>query len=93
VSLGWDFVGRVKNKTFCKKKRDITWFSVKSLYQLGTLRPKGLGQYQQGMKQSFESRKVVVWCKSKGRKDKTVTGERARKSKKSRACAEREKEP
>jgi hypothetical protein len=92
-SLGWDFVGRVRNKTFCNKKRDTTWLPVKSLYQLGTLRPKDLGQNQQGMKQSFESRMVVVWRKAKGRKDKTATGERARKSKTSRACAEREKEP
>ena len=92
-SLGWDFVGRVRNKTYCKKERSTTWFPVKSLYQLGTLRPKDLGQYQQGMKQSFASRMVIVWRKAKGRKDKTATGERARRSKKSRACAEREKEP
>lgn len=92
-SLGWDFVGRVRNRTFCKKKSDTTWFPVKSLYQLGTLRPKDLGQYQQGMKQSFLSRMVVVWRKPKGRKDKTATGESARRSKKSRACAAREKEP
>jgi hypothetical protein len=92
-SLDWDFVGRVRNRTFCKKKRDTTWLPVKSLYQLGTLRPKDLGPYQQGMKQSFESRMIVVWRKPKGRKDKTATGDRARKSKKSRACAEREKEP
>jgi hypothetical protein len=91
-SLGWDFVGRERNKTFCKKKRDTTWLPVKSLYQQGTLRPKDLGQYQQGMKQSFESRMVVVWRKAKGRKDKTATGERARKSKTSRSCGEREKE-
>jgi hypothetical protein len=71
----------------------VTWLPVKSLYQLGTLRPKDLGQYQQGMKQSFESRMVVVWRKPKRRKDKTAKGERAKKSKKSRACAEREKEP
>jgi IS4 transposase len=45
------------------------------------------------MKQSFESRIVVVWRKPKGRKDKTATGERARKSRKSRACAECEKKP
>jgi hypothetical protein len=91
-SLGWDFFGRVRNKTFCNKKRDTTWFPVKSLYQLGTLRPKDLGQHQQGMKQSFESTMVVVWRKPKARKDKTATGERVRKSKKYRACAEREKE-
>jgi hypothetical protein len=92
-SLGWDFVGRVRNKTHCKKVQDDEWAPVKSLYQLGTLRPKDLGIYQQGEKIAFESRMIIVWRKSKGRKDKTATGERARRSKKSRACAEREKEP
>jgi hypothetical protein len=92
-SVGWHFVGRVRNKTYCKKKRGVSWAPVKSLYPLGTLRPKDLGIYQQGMKQSFESRMVVVWRKPKGRKDKTAIGDRARRSKKSRACAEREKEP
>ena len=66
---------------------------MKSLYQLGTLRPKDLGIYQQGVKIGFESRMIIVWRKAKGRKDKTATGERARRSKKSRACADREKEP
>lgn len=92
-SFGWSFVGRVRNKTFCKKKRDTTWLPVKSLYQLGALRPKDLGLYQQGMKQSFELRIAVVWRKPKGRKDKTATGERASKSKHFSASAEREKEP
>ena len=41
----------------------------------------------------LESIMVVLWRKAKGRKDKTATGERARKSKKSRACAECEKKP
>ena len=92
-SLGWNFVGRVRNKTYCKKKRDTTWLPVKSLYELGTLRPKDLGIYQQGMKKSFETRMIIVWRKPKGRKDKTAMGDRARRSKKSRASAEREKEP
>ena len=92
-SLGWDFVGRVRNKTFCKKKRDTSWFPIKDLYQLATLRSKDLGMYLQGMKKSFESRLILVWRKPKGRKDKTAKGDRARRNKKSRACAAREKEP
>lgn len=92
-SLGWDYVGRVRNKTYCKKIRSHTWFPVKSLYQLGSLRSKDLGIYQQGMKVAFESRMIIVWRKAKGRKDKVATGERARRSSQSRACAEREKEP
>jgi hypothetical protein len=27
-TLGWDFVGRVRNKTFSKKKRDSSWLPV-----------------------------------------------------------------
>ena len=42
-SLGWDFVGRVRNRTFCKKKRSKSWFPVKELYQLASFRPKNLG--------------------------------------------------
>lgn len=36
---------------------------------------------------------VVLRRRPKGRKDKTVSGERARRSRQSRSCAEREKEP
>ncbi len=92
-SFGWDYVGRVRNRTHCQKQNDNGWYPIKTLYQLATQRPKNLGFYLLGEKQSFKSRMVVLWRKSKGRKDKTATGERARKSKKSRACAEREKEP
>jgi len=92
-SLGWHFIGRVRNRTFCKKKRSKSWFPVKELYQLASLRPKNLGTYLQGQKKSFESTMIVVWRKSKGRKDKTAEGNRARKSKQSRACAAREAEP
>ncbi|NRA82797.1 MAG: IS4 family transposase [Gammaproteobacteria bacterium] len=92
-SLGWDFVGRVRNRTFCKKKRGKSWFPVKELYQLASLRPKNLGTYLQGQKKSFESTMIVIWRKAKGRKDKTAVGDRARKSKLSRACAAREAEP
>lgn len=92
-SLDWDFVGRVRNKTYCKKKRGTSWFPIKQLYQSATLRAKDLGLYLQGMKKSFEARMIIIWRKPKGRKDKTANGKRARRSKKSRACAAREKEP
>ena len=92
-SLGWDYVGRVRNRTHCQKPGDNSWQPIKNLYELATQRAKNLGFYLLGEKQNFKTRMVILWRKSKGRKDKTATGERARKSKKSRACAEREKEP
>ena len=93
TSLGWDYVGRVRGRTHCQKKGEANWQPVKSLYELATARAKNLGIYLLGAKQGFKTRMVVVWRKAKGRKDKTKKGDRARRSKKSRACAAREKEP
>ena len=92
-SLGWDYIGRVRNATHCKRKYDSAWFPVKNLYTKATRKSKDLGIYQQGKKQLFESRLIIVKRKSKGRKDKTATGEIARMSKLSRSCAARESEP
>lgn len=92
-SLGWDYVGRVRNKTFCQKLSSSKWAAIKSLYELATQQPKNLGEYYLGQKISFKTRMVIIWRKAKGRKDLTATGETSRKSKASRACAEREKEP
>ena len=92
-SLEWDYIGRIRNSTHCKLKGDNTWFPVKKLYEKVTRKSKGLGVYQQGAQQSFESRLIIVKRKPKGRKDKTATGEKSRMSKLSRACAARESEP
>lgn len=92
-SLGWDYIGRVRNSTHCKRKHDNTWFPVKNLYGKATRKSKDLGIYQKGEKQLFESRLIIVKRKPKGRKDKTATGERARMSGLSRTCAARESEP
>jgi len=92
-SLGWDFIGRVRNRTHCKRKSSNTWFPVKDLYLKATRKSKDLGVYQQVRQHEFESRFIVLKRKPKGRKDKTATSKEARKSKSSRASAERENEP
>jgi len=101
TSLGWDYVGRVRNRTHCQKltetfrddPTDGYWFPIKGLYQFATLKTKDLGLYWLGERAQLMTRMVVLRRCSKGRKDKTVTGERARRSKQSRSCAMREKEP
>jgi hypothetical protein len=35
-SLGWDYVGRVRNRTFCKNKSAPDWHAVKDLYSKAT---------------------------------------------------------
>ncbi len=92
-SLGWDYIGRVRNSTYCKRKADDVWFSIKKLYEKATRKSKDLGIYQQVRKKLFESRLIVVKRKPKRRKDNISTGEKARMSKLSRSCASRESEP
>ena len=92
-SLNWDFVGRVRNKTFCFGKHDNDWHPVKDLYQLATTTPKCLGSYQMSRRTPIDCVMVVVRKRKRGRKDLIATGERARHSKHSRTHAAREKEP
>ncbi|SQH74098.1 transposase [Shewanella benthica] len=93
LSLGWDYVGRVRNRTHCKKVAESEWAPIKKLYGLASSRSKTLGTFYMGEKVSFKTRLVIFKRKPKGRKDKNAMGDGARKSKSSRASAEREKEP
>lgn len=92
-SLGWDYVGRARNRTFCKCESDADWHPLKDLYTLATGTPEVLGRYELSRLKPFESHIVVYKKPKKGRKDLIATGKRARRSKKSRSSAEREKEP
>jgi len=93
ASLGWDYVGRVRNNTFCLNKNDFDCHPVKDLYQQATVNPKHIGIYQMSRRNPIECKMVVVKKRKQGRKDLTATGKLARKSKHSRSNAAREKEP
>ncbi len=92
-SLGWDFVGRVRNKTMCKKKVESDWELTKDLYQHATCVAKSLGCYMMRRKDSFDCTLVIYKHAQKGRKKLTATGERARRSSNSLSNASREQEP
>lgn len=92
-SLNWDFVGRVRNKTFCMNENDDDWHPVKDLYQQATVNPKSLGFYQMSRRNPIDCVMVVVRKRKQGRKDLIATGEKPRLSKHSRTHAAREKEP
>jgi hypothetical protein len=93
LSLNWDCVRRFRNRTHCKKCLVDDWYPVKQLYVQANSRAKSLGVYLLGEKVLFKSRLVIFKRNAKGRKDKVATGDKARRSKQSRASAEREKEP
>lgn len=93
LSLEWDYVGRVRNRTHSKKVEESNWAPVKKLYALANSRAKSLGAYLLGEKVSFKTGLVIYKRKPKGRKDKNAMGDDTRKDKRSRASAAREKEP
>ena len=92
-SLGFDYVGRVRNKTMCKQATEDEWFLTRELYRHATTTEKVLGRYSMRRKNSFETQLVVYKQNSKGRKKLTATGERSRASSNSRSNASREQEP
>jgi len=92
-SLDWDFVGRVRNRTFCQQTSTPGWFSAKDLYAQATARPTQLGAFHLCRNTPMEGQLVVVRKKPQGRKDKTVQGDKARRNHYSRKNAARETEP
>ena len=92
-SLGWDYIGRVRNKTFCLNTTDEDWHPVKDLYPQASSTEKDLGTYQLAKANPINCQMAVYKNKKKGRKDLVAKGDRSRKSKKSLSNAAREREP
>ncbi|WP_070796018.1 IS4 family transposase [Thalassotalea crassostreae] len=90
-SLNWDYVGRMRNRTFCKQDKD--WLPVKALYKLATTRPKSLGRFDVARCNPITCNFVIFKSRNKGRKDLVAKGNRRRRSGKSKANAKREREP
>jgi hypothetical protein len=76
-SLVWDFVGRVRNRTYCKRRSSDTWYPSRSLCSKASRKSKGFRIFQLGLQNNyaFETRLVVYKHKPKGRKDKTALEE------------------
>ena len=92
-SLGWDYVGRVRNRTFCKNETDDDWHPIKDLYRFASTTKKSLGAYQLCRNASISCYFVIYQGIRKGRHHFTATGDRPRQASPSRVHAKREKEP
>ena len=90
--LGWDWVGRIRNRNKVKQGENRHWVNCKFLYKKATSTAKSLGQVVLTQRHHFPCRMVIYKAKAKGRVDKNKFGQRAR-SKKSKENAAREREP
>lgn len=92
-SLGFDYVGRVRNRTLCKQENEADWYPIKTLYAQGTGKPKDLGTYQLCRNKPITCQMVVYKQTGLGRKHLVATGGNVRLSALSRKHAVREAEP
>lgn len=90
--MGWDWVGRLRNRHLVRKSEQDEWFRSNELYAMATATPKYLGQMQLTRRGPITCHFVLHKGKPKGRSKWTATGERAC-SAQSEKCAQREREP
>jgi len=91
-SFGWDWIGRVRNRTFVRLGGDETWFPCKNLYKNATTTAQVLGSACQARSNPFACQLVLYKAKPKGRIHKNRLGQKAMNSH-SRKHAVSAKEP
>ena len=91
-NMGWDWVGRIRNRHLIRAGTEAEWFDSKSLYGGATGTAKYVGPMQLTRRSPMTCHFVLYKAKPQGRSKITCNGERVR-SKHSDQCARREREP
>jgi hypothetical protein len=91
-SLGWDWVGRVRNRHDMRWTSGGRWFDAKRCYQWASTRPKYLGQGVLTVRHQMPCQFVIYKGKLKGRKHKNRLGQPAENNY-SRKKAQAQREP
>lgn len=91
-SFGWDWIGRVRNRTFVQLADDETWVPCKTLHDKATGTAKALGSAHMAQSNPIACQLVLYKGKPKGRVHKNRLGQKAMNSH-SRKHAASAKEP
>ena len=91
-AMGWDYVGRVRNRHLVSDNAGQTWFDAKTLYAKASVTPKEMGAFELTRRNPLSVRLVVVRQPKRGRSKQTLCGQRARSAHSKRQAA-REREP
>lgn len=91
-ALGWDWVGRVRGQSFCRRGAAGRWERVGELYEHARTKPRPLGEVALTQKHAHPCRLHVVRRPRKGRAKTTIYGTPAAGTH-SLACAARQREP
>jgi hypothetical protein len=79
-ALGWDWVGRIRNRHEVQLSGETQWISCKSLYDKATSTPKVLGRACVTASNPIDCQLVLYKGKPKGRVHLNRLGQRARSS-------------
>jgi len=90
--MGWDFIGRIRNKTQYQKQGDDTWAPIKSLYPGATAHAKLIGRATLAKANPVDVNLVLYKKPAQGRHKYTRKGSVAKWTN-SKLAAKREKEP
>lgn len=91
VSMGWDFVGRVRNRHYMRWEQGGRWFDAKRCYQEATSRPRYLGAGILTVRNEVPCQFVIYRGKAQGRKQLNRLGDVAENSdSRKKAAAQRE---
>lgn len=92
VARGWDFVGRVKNRTYLLKGGDAWWWRAEALHTGAGKRPECLGRYTLAMSNPWSVSLYRYGKPPKGRAKRNLDGSKSR-SKHSLKKAKGHREP
>ena len=74
-SLGWDWVGRIRNRHYLRWTRGGRWFDAKRCYQIASARPQCLGEGVLTVRNQVTCQLVIYKDPLKGRKHKNRLGD------------------
>lgn len=92
MALGWDYVGRVRNRDMIKPRQQSDWQSCKTLYSKATTKARHLGEYTVVRSNPVDTHLYLIKQKPKGRHRYNQDGSRTTRGQ-SEKIAKRQKEP
>jgi len=92
IALGWDYVGRVRNRDMLKPSHKNAWKRCKTLYNEATSKARYLGEYTVVRTNPIDTHLYLIKQKPKGRHRNNQDGSRTTRGQ-SEKMAKRQKEP
>ncbi len=78
LSFGWDYIGRIRQNTTCRKIDENEWVPIKSLYLLARKKATYLGQFILSKGNKLDTHFILYKEEKKNRVKKNLAGKKVR---------------